>query len=204
MTLSEALGKIKSIGQPVFRSADVMAAFKIKKSHASKTLERLAHHGHVIRLKRGLWALNENLEPLALVPHMTAPFPSYVSLQSALYYHGMISQIPEILYCVSLARTRKYETPVAVFSVHHIPGSFFFGYEEKDDRNVRIALPEKALLDLFYLSPSKSRLFASYPEIELPPQFNTKKARKMIQEISDLRRRTMVLRRFEKLMGLKE
>ncbi len=203
MTLSEALGKIKAIAQPVFRTADVMVALDIRTSHASKLLERLAQHGHVIRLMRGLWTMTEGLEPLALVPHMTAPFPSYVSLQSALYYHDMISQIPEVIYCVSLARTRTYETPVATISVHHIPGSFFFGYEKRGEQHVKMALPEKALLDILYLSQARSRLFAALPEIEFPPQFSIKRARNMIRNIADLRRRTLVFSRFEQLLEMK-
>ena len=156
--LTEALGKIKAMMQPVFRTADVMVALDIQKSYASKLLERLAQHGHVVRLKRGLWLLAEGFDPLALVTHITAPFPSYVSLQSALYYHDMISQIPEVIYCVSLARTRTYETPVATISVHHIPGSLFFGYEERSEQHVMMALPEKALLDFLYLSQARTRL----------------------------------------------
>lgn len=201
MTLSEALGKIKDIAQPVFRTADIMVALNIQKSHASKLLERLTRHGHVTRLKRGLWAIPERLEPLALVPHLTAPFPSYVSLQSALYYHDMISQIPEVIYCISLARTRTYKTPLATISVHHIPGSFFFGYEERGSDHVRMALPEKALLDFLYLSQSKSRLFVTLPEVELPPQFSIKRAYSMIRKIVDSRRRSFVLSRFEQLLN---
>ena len=200
MTLMDTLGKLKAMAQPVFRTADIMAALNVEKSHASKLLERLAQHGHILRLKRGLWTLADNFDPLELVPHMTAPFPSYVSLQSALYYHDMISQIPEVIYCVSLARTRVYKTPVATISVHHIPGSFFFGYEEKGERRVRMALPEKALLDILYLSQARSRLFAALPEIELPRQFRVKRARYMIQKIADPRRKTLVSNRFEQLL----
>ena len=203
MTLTEALGKIKAIAQPVFRSADVVVALDIRKSHVSKLLERLAWHGHVVQLKRGLWALAEGLEPLALVPHVTAPFPSYVSLQSALYYHDMISQIPEVIYCVSLARTRTYVIPAATISVHHIPGSFFFGYEERGEQHVRMALPEKALLDFLYLSQAKSRLFTVLPEVEFPPKFNIKRAQNMIRKITDGRRRTLVLSRFNRLLEQK-
>lgn len=204
MMLTEVLGKIKDIALPVFRSADVMVTLDIRKSHASKLLERLARHGHVVRLKRGLWTLAEGLEPLALVPYMTAPFPSYVSLQSALFYHDMISQIPEVIYCVSLARTRTYVTPTAMISVHHITGSFFFGYEERGEQHVKMALPEKALLDFLYLSPAKSRLFTALPEIEFPPKFNIKRAQRMIKKITDVRRRTLVLRRFNQLLEQKE
>lgn len=201
--LTEALGKIKAMMQPVFRTADVMVALDIQKSYASKLLERLAQHGHVVRLKRGLWLLAEGFDPLALVTHITAPFPSYVSLQSALYYHDMISQIPEVIYCVSLARTRTYETPVATISVHHIPGSLFFGYEERSEQHVMMALPEKALLDFLYLSQARTRLFTVLPEVEFPKQFSIKRAHKMIRRITDLRRRTLVLSRFERLLEQK-
>jgi len=200
MTLTDALGKLKVIGQPVFRTADVMTALDVRKSHASKLLARLAQHGHVLRLKRGLWTLAEGFEPLALVPHVTAPFPSYVSLQSALYYHDMISQIPEIIYCVSLARAWTYETPLATISVHHVQGSFFFGYEETGKQHVRMALPEKALLDILYLGQTKSRLFAALPEVEFPPQFSIKRAHNMIRKIADRRRRTLVASRFERIL----
>jgi predicted transcriptional regulator of viral defense system len=200
MTLSEALGKIKAMAQPVFRTADIMVAFNIQKSHASKLLDRLAQHGHVMRLKRGLWALPENLEPLALVPHLTAPFPSYVSLQSALYYHDMVFQIPDVIYCISLERTRTYKTPLATVSVHHIPSSFFFGYEERGEHQVRMAVPEKALLDTLYLSQSRSRLFAFLPEVEFTPKFSINKAYSMIRKITDLRRRSFVLERFKRLL----
>ena len=203
MTLSEALGKIKTMVHPVFRTADIMVALNVQKSHASKLLGRLAQHGLVMRLKRGLWALPENIEPLALVPHLTAPFPSYVSLQSGLYYHDMVSQIPDVIYCVSLGRARIYKTQIATVSVHHIPGSFFFGYEERGEHHVSMALPEKALLDILYLSQSRSRLFASLPEIEFPTKFSIDRAHKMIRKITDNRRRSFVLNRFKHLLDQK-
>jgi hypothetical protein len=34
--------------------------------------------------------------------------------------HGMISQIPSVVYAVSISRTRRYATAVAEFSVHHV------------------------------------------------------------------------------------
>jgi predicted transcriptional regulator of viral defense system len=203
MTLSEALGKIKTMAHPVFRTADIMVALNIQKSHASKILGRLAQHGHVMRLKRGLWALPESIEPLALVPHLTAPFPSYVSLQSGLYYHDMVSQIPDVIYCVSLGRARIYKTQIATVSVHHIPSSFFFGYEERGEHHVSMALPEKALLDTLYLSQSRSRLFASLPEIEFPTKFSIDRAHNMIRKITDNRRRSFVLNRFKHLLDQK-
>jgi len=48
----------------------------------------------------------------ALLEFLTAPFPAYVSLQSALYLHGMISQVPALTYAVTLARSRRLATPL--------------------------------------------------------------------------------------------
>ena len=64
---------------------------------------------------------------------------------------------------------------------------------------VTMATPEKALLDFLYLSPAKSKLFRALPELELPPKFDVKSARQMIQRILSAKRRMLVTRAFEKL-----
>jgi predicted transcriptional regulator of viral defense system len=82
--------------------------------------------------------------------------PSYVSLETALSYYGLI---PESIYSVTSVSTRKTEslkTPVSTFGYRKIKSSLFFAYRiEKYDNNVfKIASPEKAVLDLFYLMPN--------------------------------------------------
>ena len=144
MTLASALAKLRSADLAVLRSADVAAYLKVSQTNASAIMARLSKHGHVVRIKRGLWAFSD-VDPLITVSYLTAPLPSYISLQSALYYHDMVSQIPEVVFCVSLARTRVYRSSLATVSVHHIPGDFFFGYEESQQGGVWMALPEKAL-----------------------------------------------------------
>ncbi|MFQ5792640.1 MAG: hypothetical protein ACE5JI_19385 [Acidobacteriota bacterium] len=199
MKLTTALGEIKNSRQTVLTTADVMGLLDLNKSNASKLLSRLADSGHVVRVKRGLWVLAGELDPLVLPRYLTAPFPSYVSLQSALYYHGMISQIPRVTDCVSLARTRSYSTPLGTFSIHHVGPSFFFGYEEVGHKGVVMAMPEKALIDFLYLAPAKSRLFAALPELELPPSFSMRKAREMIGAVSSRARRSLIEKRLREL-----
>lgn len=201
MTLMRALSELETLGQAVFRSADVIAALRIPKAHASQVLSRLAAHGQVLRLKRGLWALTGRTDPLSLTPHLTAPYPSYVSLQTALYHRGVIDQIPQVIYAVSLARTQTYMTPVGTYSVHHLPSYLFFGFEEIGETRVPMATAEKALMDLLYLGPARSRLFGSLPEVDLEGNVSLKKLKRMIVRIRDDRRRTMVRRRLERLLA---
>jgi hypothetical protein len=148
-----------------------------------------------------MWAFPDT-DVLILPGFLTSPFPSYVSLQTALYFHNMISQIPNIIYAVSVGRAKIYKTPMATVSIHHIHPSFYFGYEEKGlDGLLKIASPEKALLDIFYLSQTKTRLFKTLPEVELPKNFKISVANRMIAKISSIRKRTLVQRSFLKFIN---
>ena len=62
-----------------------------------------------------------------------------------------------------------------------------------------MAVPEKALIDFFYLSPAKSRLFTALPELELAPNFSMRKAREMIGAVSSTVRRSLIDKRLGQL-----
>jgi len=201
MKLVDIHTQLLGIKEAVFNTADAVALLRINNAHASKILARLADSGHLVHLARGLWAFKERLEPLALPQYLTNPFPSYVSLQSALYYHGMISQIPATTYAVSIARTKKYKTALGTISIHHVHPTFFFGFEAVGKSAIKIATPEKALIDFFYLSPAKSKIFRSLPELELPRKFSIRTARNIISRIQSNRRKKMVKRLFEEIVS---
>jgi len=198
MRLIDAEQILLTLNQPVLQTRDVSACLNIPHAQASKILERLVKAGRFVRLMRGKWATTTQIDPLILPEYLTAPFPSYVSLQSALFFHGMISQIPHTIYAVSLARTRQYSTKFGTISIHHLQPDFFFGFEIIGQ--VKMATPEKALIDVLYLTPAKSKLFKSLPEIEFPASFNRKKAEAIINQIKSSRIKTLVQNRLELLL----
>ena len=200
MTLLDALGAIVAMDTPVLTTRDVAARLRVSNAHASVSLTRLAAAGQVVRLRRGTWALPTRVDPLALPEYLTSPFPAYVSLQSALYLHGMISQIPAMTYAVSLARARRYVTPMGTVSVHHVRPAFFFGYVEAGRGGGRLATPEKALVDFLYLMPARSRLFRAIPEIEWPRRFSVRTARGVVARIEPRHRRVLVARKLDDLL----
>jgi len=201
MKLVDVHTKLLGMKVAVFQTSDAAACLNINNTHASKLLSRLSIAEHIVHLSRGLWAFKDKVDLLALPEYLTTPFPSYVSLQSALYHHDMISQIPAITYAVSIGRTKRYETPLGIVSVHHVQPSFFFGFESIGKGIAKIASLEKALIDYLYLSPSKSNLFKALPELEFPKSFAVKRARRIINRIRSTRRKNLVKKLFEELLS---
>jgi predicted transcriptional regulator of viral defense system len=80
---------------------------------------------------------------------------SYVSLQSALSYHGMIPEYVPETTCVTTGRPQRIQTPFGRISYRHLKRGAFTGFasETDDSQGVYMASAEKALLDLIYLTP---------------------------------------------------
>ncbi len=197
----DAYQKILELDVSVFQTRDIVAYFNINTSHASKILERLAESSQIIRLSRGRWGIKDRIDILQLPELLTAPYPSYISLQTGLYYQGMISQVPTVIYAVSLGRTKRISTPLGTISIHHVQPEFFYGFNTDEKTHIKIATPEKAIIDILYLSPNKTRLFASLPEIEWTVQFNQDLARQYIDMIPSSSRRTLVKTLFDQLIS---
>jgi len=167
--------------------------------YASKLLARLARDGLIVRLRRGLWAVTTQVNPYTLPPYLTAPYPSYISAWTALYHHGLIDQIPQQIYVVSLDRSKKIKTPVAMFAVRHISPALFEGYTARD--GVFMATPEKALFDAIYLAGALGRQHAFFPEVEIPKRLDRHQVRRWVHRISSTRMRVLVESKIESILG---
>ncbi|MGO9829734.1 MAG: type IV toxin-antitoxin system AbiEi family antitoxin domain-containing protein [Myxococcaceae bacterium] len=201
MNGAEALACLRNLGVPMFTTADAAAVLKLSTSAASHTLRRLARAGLVVAARKGLWALDRDIDPLLLPEHLSAPFPSYVSLQTALFRHGMISQIPSVVYAVTLGRSRRIDTPFGGYSFHHLPPELFGGWAVPPKSGLKLATPEKALADFLYLTPTRTRLFTSLPELELPPAFRPAQTRAWLRRIPSPRLRTIAEGRLDQLLN---
>ncbi|MCL2777221.1 MAG: hypothetical protein FWD73_04390 [Polyangiaceae bacterium] len=196
----DALAILRKLGVPAIGTADAAAALGLRTAAASQTLTRLAHTGLIRSVRHGMWWLEDALDPLRLPEYLTVPLPSYVSLQSALHRRGLIEQIPEMVYAVSLSRTQRVKTTGGTFSIHHVAPEVFGGYEETE-RGVKLATAEKALFDFAYLSSGRSRLFTSLPELELPRGFRRKELSYWLAKIPSKKSRTLTTQKLDGLLA---
>jgi len=131
-----------------FKILDVAKLFPDEESAMVRTqLYRLAKKGFIFPIKRGLYCFDKSkVDELELAGQLY--FPSYVSLETALNYYGVIPDIPMKVSCVTPITTKRIETSLGKFYYLKIDRKLFFGFSQTP---FNIAYKEKALLDYFYL-----------------------------------------------------
>lgn len=173
MHLLDAYQMLKKL-EPTFSTKEATEMLNVSENNASLILSRLEKKHTIVRLSRGRWAYSSSIDPLLLPSVLTYPMMAYISLYSALYYHGMIEQIPSTIFAITNGKTKLFKTPIATVSIHSINSHLFTGYESAGNSSILMATPEKCLFDTLYLMPAKSNIFKRLTEIELPDKFNFK------------------------------
>lgn len=200
MRQAEAYAQLRDLGGPVVGTREAAALWCSEEGTARRRLQSMAKAGLVTAIRRGLWSVEADLDPFAVAPYLTAPFPAYVSTFSAFAAHGMIEQIPGRISVVSLDRARRIQTAIGAFDVHHIAPELFGGFAPWR-RGGSIAHPEKALFDLTYLRAAAGGR-AYLPELTLPDEFDHDALGDWVERIGSPRLRTLVDRRLKELMSV--
>jgi predicted transcriptional regulator of viral defense system len=140
---------------PVFESSLLLAG-NINPQIVRLQLSRWVNSGRIYQLRRGLYSIAPPYQKIKPHPFLVAnrmQKASYVSLQSALSYFGLIPEVVNVTTSVSTGRPEKLETPLGFFEFRHLKTDFLFGYRMTNlgEQSALVAIPEKALLDLIYL-----------------------------------------------------
>lgn len=144
--------------EPVFETSLLLAG-DVAPASVRRQLSRWTRAGRLYQLRRGLYALAPPFQKVKPHPFLIANrmvHASYVSLQSALAYYGLIPEIVPVITSVTTARPGRRETVLGVYEFRHVKVGLLFGYQLADlggGQKAFVATPEKALLDLIYLQP---------------------------------------------------
>lgn len=76
--------------------------------------------------------------------------PSYISLETALNYWGILSQFPFEVTSITSRKTTKKTVDGKIYTYSHVNNRYFGMFTKKN--NCLIALPEKAVFDQLYLA----------------------------------------------------
>lgn len=140
--------RLLGLDKPHFGVADIEKVLGQRRPSLYVTLTRLVDYGVLVRLGRGVYQVALRQPNLARIAN-TLVYPSYLSFESALSRHGMLSQVPYALSFATPRRSRRLTLGDTLVEFHQLKGTLFFGYTLVEGLN--IADPEKALLDQLYL-----------------------------------------------------
>jgi len=122
--------------------------------HPRDKITALLRQGIIIRVKKGIYVFGEKYSRGPFSREVLANMiygPSYVSLDYALHYYGLIPERVEAVTSVTCGRGRRFSTPVGLFIYRMIHlRAYQVGIDQVEiegDRPFLIATPEKALAD---------------------------------------------------------
>lgn len=122
-------------------------------------INRWVKDGKIIKIHKGLYTLAEpyrKVKPEPFCIANTLKQASYVSLHSALSWYGVIPEFVPSVTSITTGRPQSIETPLGRYEFRHVSKKYFWGYHQAELKNslqAFVAYPEKALLDLIYLTP---------------------------------------------------
>jgi len=142
-------------------------------------IHTLEKEGKILRIKRGWYCVNPRYSKRTINHGVAANLlyedPSYVSLETALSYYGLIPERTMGMTSVVTGRSRFYSTKIGWFKYQTIPIELFpIGVRSVD--GYLMASPEKALCDYLYtrhdLRIYSPKTLASYLEEDVRFDFD--------------------------------
>ena len=147
-----------SLPHSQFTSQEVAILFPGSDDRRYSLVRRAIASGEIIHIRRGLYCLahkyqKKGMNLYTLAQHIYGP--SYISLESALSWHGWIPEAVHSITSTSFKKSKEFKTPLGLFSYDRIPQERFYSEVKRlvdESGNVFLmASPLKALADYVYV-----------------------------------------------------
>ena len=142
---------------PVIRDVDIATVIFDNASKRYATVNRATKRGILIPLRRGYYLIGKPYRksiPGTIEIASTLYGPSYISFESALFYHQWIPEAVYTTTCATAKRAQKFETSLGLFQYVHVPQRLFYLGVERMGTEMEaffMASPWKALADHYYV-----------------------------------------------------
>lgn len=148
----------------LFSINDAKKVFNIEKDNTLyKLLQRLEKKDIIKRIENGKYLFSFiEVSDFEIANFLTSP--SYISLESALSFYGILSQFPYTITSITSKKSKRVIYEDKEYEFMHIRSKYLYGFFKKN--NFLIASPEKALIDELYFIARKLRII-SLEELDL-------------------------------------
>lgn len=162
--------RLRSQDYPLFRYVDILKWFpKDNEQTIKQNLKFWVKKNLLERVIRGVYKLKETKikDEFLLASYFNEN--SYISLESALSYYGLIPEYPFAVTSITTKKTKKIKTIYGNFLYRKIKSKLFFGFKlvSGDNYLYRLAIPEKAIFDFIYLNQSEIKNPDYFKEMRL-------------------------------------
>jgi hypothetical protein len=140
---------------------DVLSEVTSRYKFPRNKIASMEKHGEIIRLKKGLYVVSDKISRKSVSRELIANHlygASYISLETALAYYGMI---PERVYTVrsmTTKRAKNFTTPLGIFEYKTVSSDYFsIGLRQEIIENryaFLLATPTKAVCDMIVTTPN--------------------------------------------------
>ena len=150
--MSDVVALRSSVRGEVFDYQVVMNALS-EYSKPRDVVTRLLSRGILVRIKKGLYCFGKAYRRRSVERAYAANLiygPSYISLEYALYFYGMIPEMVYTVTSVTTKRSKEFDTPLGNFYYRMLSGNRYsngFTLHSTEASSFLIATPEKALVD---------------------------------------------------------
>jgi len=138
-------------------SSAVLKAFLSNLKYPKNKISDMEKNGELIRLKKDLYINSKSAISKELIANHLYGV-SYISLETALAYHGMIPERVYVVRSMTTKRAKTFTTPLGNFEYKTVSADYFsIGLQQEIIENqyaFLIATPTKAICDIIIATPN--------------------------------------------------
>lgn len=180
MNTLQILRILEDTDKNIFTTQDLRKTLGIRNANTLyKTVERLIKKNILVRIKKGIYLASTKVANEFEIANALQK-PSYISLESALNFYGILIQTPYQIISVTPGRPNEIIFDGKEFFFYHISSKYFWGYRKMD--NFLVAEPEKAIIDEVYFK-SKGKQIVDFEECDLS-SINGKRLKEYAREVN--------------------
>lgn len=148
------LQELNQISKPYFGYEEISRVLGISPNSAKVSAGRYVSQGLLLRVKKNMYVLRNfwnrvSIEEKFFIANL-AQTPSYISLMTALSFHEATTQIQrDFIESIAVKRSIEIQVNRDILRYVRIKQDLYFGFRKEG--SFFIAIPEKALMDAFYL-----------------------------------------------------